>query len=47
MANTTAAGFTTISEFAPDTMRAILDGAPVEVDPTGERPWIRSSDTAP
>ncbi|MGA7485343.1 MAG: DUF126 domain-containing protein [Xanthobacteraceae bacterium] len=35
------AGFTMISGFDCDITQAIPDGAMVEVDPTGERPFIR------
>jgi len=35
------AGFTMISGFALDITHAIPNGAWVEVDPTGERPFIR------
>ncbi len=35
------AGFTMISGFACDITKAIPNGAEVEVDPTGERPFIR------
>jgi uncharacterized protein len=35
------AGFTMISGFDLDITRAIPNGAKVEVDPTGERPFIR------
>jgi predicted aconitase with swiveling domain len=35
------AGFTMISGFACDITTAIPNGAAVEVDPTGERPFIR------
>jgi uncharacterized protein len=35
------AGFTMISEFGLDITKAIPNGAEVEVDPTGERPFIR------
>ncbi len=35
------AGFTMISDFGLDITKAIPNGAEVEVDPTGERPFIR------
>src|SRR5438034_6476604 len=35
------AGFTMISGFACDITQAIQDGATVEIDPTGARPFIR------
>ena len=35
------AGFTMISGFSCDITKAIPNGAAVEVDPTGERPFIR------
>jgi predicted aconitase with swiveling domain len=35
------AGFTMISDFGLDITKAIPTGAEVEVDPTGERPFIR------
>jgi predicted aconitase with swiveling domain len=38
------AGFTMISGFDRDITQAIANGAMVEVDPTGERPFIRVID---
>jgi uncharacterized protein len=35
------AGFTMISDFGLDITKAVPNGAEVEVDPTGERPFIR------
>jgi predicted aconitase with swiveling domain len=35
------AGFTMISDFGLDITKTIPNGAEVEVDPTGERPFIR------